>query len=154
MEYPYRFFYCQHLPHDVNLWTCSNCFCLVLEARIGVPISLFLLPGFTLCRMHKYTLSDLHKNILMNVILRATCAGKVLREGIKDRLASGDIELTSEEVGAIKLALVEIAKDENGGTFAALLELAAFLKIRKAFLKEFPAEEVLPVLAFDDDVEE
>jgi hypothetical protein len=104
--------------------------------------------------MHKYTLSDLHKNILANVILRATCAGKVIRDGIKERLSSGEIELTSEEVGAIKLALVEISKEENGGTFAALLELAKFLKIRKAFLAELPKEEVTPILAFDDDVEE
>ena len=124
------------------------------EARNGVPISLFLLLAPTLCRMHKYTLSDLQKNILTNVIMRATCAGKVIRDGIVKRLNGEELELTSEEVGAIKLALVEFAKNGTGGDFSALLEFAGFLKIRKAFLKEFPAEEVVPVMAFDDDVEE
>lgn len=105
--------------------------------------------------MHKYTLSDLDSNIILNVIAGANCAGREIRDNLKDRIKPDvEIELSLEELGAIKLALVDLASKDRGATYAALKECAKTLKILKAFLAAMPKEQVDPVIALDDEVEE
>ena len=105
--------------------------------------------------MHKYTLSSSVADSIINIIAIANCAGREIRDGLKDRIKPDvEIELSLEELGAIKLAMVDLASKEKGMFYSIIKECAKTLKILKAFLAAMPKEHVEPVIALDDEVEE